>query len=324
MKKYLILTLATVSIILTVIGTGHTCVNNINTVDGTEIYRTSAHKQQNITGRVQLSDTDECTAVNAGIVQYVSVSEGDHVHEGDIILIAAESGSELDLSKIYRMMLSKGGDTDLMLENMIEDLSVVTYKAGITGTINNVAEEGGVYTKGKTLFSISPAEESFEIVTDVSESNIMHIRTGQNVVIKTRAFDRILNGTVKEIDDHASQTGGNMLNGETTVRVKISVDSDTDELKPGYTAECRVITETKENALVVPYSSVGRDSDGNSYVYVFNGNKCGRTDVLCGGEYNEGIEITQGLSEGDVIANDISMIDDTKENLLGEVSAYGQ
>ena len=76
--------------------------------------------------------------------------------------------------------------------------------------------------------------------------------------------------------------------------------------------------------MLVPFSSVETDAEGETYVYIVNGNKCEKHSVACGEEYSGGIEIIGGLNSGDVVVYDISSIDQTKENVAGEVRAFEQ
>ena len=325
MKKYLILLFMVISVILIIIASGYTRIDNINYVKGASIENTSAVKLINCSGKVVYADTSECTAQGSGIVQYVFVREGDHVNAGDVIMITAETKADIDAAGIYSAALSENGDiTEILKKSLDEDVSITSYTAEISGVIHNIsANVNGIYTKGSSLFGISRDSNSFEIATDVPESVIGTVEIGQSVDIDVRALPNMLKGNVKEIESTARQTGS-AFDKETTVRVIISVDNNYPELKSGYTADCRIKAEEKENVLLVPFSSVETDAEGETYVYIVNGNKCEKHSVACGEEYSGGIEIIGGLNSGDVVVYDISSIDQTKENVAGEVRAFEQ
>ena len=149
------------------------------------------------------------------------------------------------------------------------------------------------------------------------------MEVGQSVEIDVRAMPYMVKGKVKEIDNYAKQTGS-AFEKETTVKVIISVENNYSDLKSGYTADCKIKVQEKDNVLLVPFSSVEADENGETFVYILNSNKCEKHIVVCGEEYSGGIEIVDGLKSGDIVVYDVSGIDETKENVIGEVKAFEQ
>ncbi len=316
MKKYLILFFMSISIILIILGSGYTRIDNINTVKGIRLSGTSAEKVIDVSGTVRAADSHECIAKGSGIVQYLFVKEGDYVNEGDAVLAAAEIQDDNDFTEIISSVLSEGSGIESLLGSNIE---AVIYKADVSGRIYGINTDiDGVYTKGSTLFSVSGDNNNYEIISDVSENIIEQLHEGQPVKITVNALSVPFDGYIKEIGDCASRTG-NSLNRATTVKVTIAIENRADSLKRGYTANCSVITAQKENVLIAPYPSIETDESGETFVYISENNTCRKRSVICGEEYSEGKEILSGLTEGDIVVCDISAIDEEKENIIGEV-----
>ena len=325
MKKYLILFFTVISVILIIIASGYTRIDNIDYVKGAIIESTHAAKIINCSGKIVYAGTNECIAHGSGIVQYVFVREGDHVNVGDVIMITAETKADIELADIYSAALSENGDIGSIVKKTLDkEISITSYTAEISGIIHNItAEVNGIYTKGSSMFEIYQDNTTFEIEADVPASVIGKVEVGQSVEIDVRAMPYMVKGEVKEIDNYAKQTGS-AFEKETTVKVIISVENNYSDLKSGYTADCKIKVQEKDNVLLVPFSSVEADENGETFVYILNSNKCEKHIVVCGEEYSGGIEIVDGLKSGDIVVYDVSGIDETKENVIGEVKAFEQ
>ena len=84
------------------------------------------------------------------------------------------------------------------------------------------------------------------------------------------------------------------------------------------------MTKSKTNVFLVPYSSVGNDESGESYVYLFDGKHFVKHYVVCGYEYSNGLEILSGLSENELIAADLSKVKNVENAVIGEVIKNAQ
>ncbi|MBO5930297.1 MAG: efflux transporter periplasmic adaptor subunit, partial [Clostridia bacterium] len=118
-------------------------------------------------------------------------------------------------------------------------------------------------------------------------------------------------------------------NGVTTYPVTVEITDFDDQLLPGMNIDAEIVTSNIENALCVPVSAVNR---GNT-VYV-KGEKTDENDrapegfhsvkVETGAYNDEWIEITAGLSEGDIVyvpqqaSRSFSM-----EDMMGGMQGFG-
>lgn len=320
MKKYLILACISLTLIFSVIATGYSRVNSIEYVSAISVEKETAAEYLIYSGTVEYSNSSACTADGTGVVQSVLVNNGDYVNEGDPILIVYQSESEISSSDILSAITSNDYDT---LSSVFEnDSSIKTYNAEKSGIISIGLEESSVFQSGQNLFKISP-ENSFQIQINVTEKDISSIEVGQSVKIECKAIPEQLNGTVKSISKSASQTT-TTTGKETAVKTIITVDDDCDDIRVGYTATCSIIISQDENVLLVPYSSVGTDDNSEDFVYLINDGEVQKHYVICGKEYNNGVEITDGLNEKDIIVYDVSEIKNPKNTVVNEVRYYEQ
>lgn len=319
MKKYVILTLISISLILTVIATGYKRVNNIDYTSAIEVENTTALENLIYTGTIEYSNSYACTAKGTGMVQSVLVNDGDFVSNGDPIIVCYQTESEISKSDIMSAITSNNYDS---LTSMFEkDASVIVYNAEADGIISGLdTEEGSVFQKGQSLFKISP-EDSYQIQVNVTEKDIPKVEIGQAVKIDCKAVSKILSGTVHSIGSSAKQTT-TTTGKETTIKVIIIINDECEEIKTGYTASCSINVEKKENTLLIPYNSLGTDKNNENFVYILSNGVLKQHYVVCGKEYNNGVEVINGLKEGDIILSEISEGEKLNNIVIDEVAVY--
>ena len=92
---------------------------------------------------------------------------------------------------------------------------------------------------------------------------------------------------------------------ETTVDVVLSVKSKNTELRPGYTVNAKIFTDTHTDALTLPYSCIFQEGD-KEYVYVIKDGILAKTAIRTGFELENKVEILKGIKESDMIVDNPS------------------
>ncbi len=101
------------------------------------------------------------------------------------------------------------------------------------------------------LFRIASDLVQLELDVDIDEADVGRTREGQTATFQVDAWpDRRFPSIVKNISNEPKST-----NGVVTYTAKLSVDNQTLVLRPGMTASATVITDVRENALLVPSSA---------------------------------------------------------------------
>lgn len=319
MKKYLVLVTLSICVILTVFATGYSRVNDIEYVSAIRVEKTTAVLNLTYNGTVEYSNAVTASAASNGMVQSVLVSNGEYVSAGEPILIVYETDADITSREI--MSAIAANDYDKLKSLLQSDSSLNIYYAEKNGIISSLsADENLIYQKGQTLFKISQ-EDSFQIQINVLEKDISKIKTGQNVSIECKALDKKLHGQVKSIDKSARQTASSS-GKETTVRVIIEIEEQSEQIKSGYTATCVIKAEEKNDVLLIPYVSLNSDEEDNSFVYLYNNGVAEKRFVTCEQEYDAGVEVTQGLKEGDIIIADAAEVKNPEKTVVDEVASY--
>ncbi len=189
------------------------------------------------------------------------------------------------------------------IEDLEEQLADSILYAPVKGVITQIRfQEGDTYTGGPfiTIEDVS----GFEVWSEIDEYDIGKIKEGQEVVIKTNGTgEEELKGKVISVAPRATVTAGAGVGGApVTYQVKISIDTPNDLLKLDMTAKLSIITDSRENALTVPYEAVQEDENGGFYVEVLRDGTVLQLAVEKGLESDYYVEIiSSNLKEQDEV-----------------------
>ena len=164
-----------------------------------------------------------------------------------------------------------------------------------------------------------------EVVVSVSDADIARVTEGMAVAVNISAVaDGELPGVVREVGVAAAARS-------TTYPVTIALQEGCEDVRSGMAVDVTFDFPTSATGsdLVVPYVAVGEDSEGN-FVFVLEPDSEGRLfarrrAVEVGLATADGIVITQGLREGDLIATAgvRRLVAGQEVTLLGEPDAPG-
>lgn len=203
------------------------------------------------------------------------------------------------------------------LSDAQEKLTDYFIRAPFDGTIvETSAEKGDSVSAGTTIATLITKQRLAEI--SLNEVDAAKIKIGQKATLTFDAFDGLsIVGQVAEID-----TLGTISQGVVSYNVKITLDTDDERIKPGMSVSTAIITEAKQNALLIPNSAVkiqnganyvempqdAEGTDGNELL-ASAANSAGVTlatppkqqSIEIGLSNDSMTEITNGLKEGDVV-----------------------
>ena len=153
------------------------------------------------------------------------------------------------------------------------------------------------YSTDTTAFTIS-GDTSMLLSVSVDELDINSVTQGQKAEVTFDAIeDKTFEGTVTKVGNTASASGG-----VAKYTVEITIPKD-EEMKSGMNASATITIEEKENIVTI---SVNALQERGEEVFVYTeqddeGNLSGEQQVTTGLSDGENVEITEGLSEGDVV-----------------------
>ena len=189
---------------------------------------------------------------------------------------------------------------EINLESARQRLTDAVLTSPIDGTVSELNVKVGeqIGAGGLKPAAVVADLSSFHIDVGIDENSIGALTTEQPVVITVDALpDDMLTGRVDYIAPTATDTGGVV-----TYKVIIGLDETDKPVRGGMSANADVITEERDNVLLVPNWTVRIDRQtGKAYVYVKRGDKVEEIEIVTGLRNANESEVVSGLNEGDVL-----------------------
>lgn len=212
----------------------------------------------------------------------------------------AAANASLTASRLSYQMLTDQTVTSPVAGRIV-NLSLIPG-AAVGSNSNNSSNSSTTSStaSGTKLFSIIDFN-SLRAVVAVSEVDIPNVKLGQAATLTFDAIpDKTFTGTVTNMD-----TIGTTTSGVTTYNVEVSLDSLTDDIKPGMNVSASIITNRKDNVLLVPTTAI-QTSNGQSTVQVVRNGATQTVNVTVGDSNDSETEITAGLQAGDEVVTNPS------------------
>jgi len=199
-----------------------------------------------------------------------------------------------------RLNLAKA-NLQLAQINLRESTIVAPVDGVVTAKQN---DEGNLIKAGDRIVTIAEMK-TVKVVVAVAEQYGRQIIVGTPARIKIDAFgDRVFDAKVYSVYP--------ALDEQThTIQVEIRMDNDELLLKPGMFARVTLITERKDNVVVIPRDVVLGGKIGEPYVYVVEGGIAHKRFVDIGIRQADKYEITDGLrAQEKLVVNGMNYLTD--------------
>lgn len=179
------------------------------------------------------------------------------------------------------------------ISGKVSNLGII--ENAIVGSSSSSSDSDSDSSSSVSILSISNSE-SLEVVIAVNEVDISSIKEDQIATLTFDAIpDKTYTGHVSNIDYIGTTT-----QGVTTYDVQIILDKTDEAMRPGMSASASIMTERKDNVLLVPSSAV-QTQNGQSVVNVIRNGQTTAVTVTTGISNDVETEITGGLEKGDTI-----------------------
>jgi len=180
-------------------------------------------------------------------------------------------------------------------DQAIQDLADAEVKSPLDGVVAKVNQKVGYAASA----SDSAANSIATIITNqqlavvsLNEVDIAKVKVGQSAALTFNAIDGLeLTGKVAEVDSI-----GTSAQGVVSYNVKISFDQQDQRIKPQMSVTADIITDSKIDVLVLDSSIIKTDTEGLSYVEVFNKHKAKASEVIVTNDQPEAKYIEIGLT----------------------------
>ena len=275
---------------------------------------------------------------NSGRVIRVLVDEGDHVKKGQTLAVIKADQLNVDVEAAqaayqnalrdkerFESAFSTGGVTQqqmdqskLNLENSEARLrqakirvSDTNIKSSISGIVNKrYVEPGTVVSPGTQLFELVDIS-NMKLKVSINEAQIPYINVGDKVTVKASVYpDKSFEGRISFIAPKADNT--------LSFPVEIELSSNPGyQLKAGMYGSAHFHFDQPAPIIAIPRNAfVG--SVASNQVYVIEGGKAHKRDVVAGRIMGDVVEILQGLGEDETVvtSGQINLIDGSAITIL--------
>ena len=307
MKKYIGLLSVTAMVILAFTLWGNAMKSSVAAVKTIEVIPTTTQETVICSGKIERVSSKKVYPAAMGVIKDLRVKVGDTVNIGDTLLTVEPVKTDLfseDTISVYASLYGNA-EEEKTSSDVSSETKIIT--APISGKVVSLSVAEDEYADPTKAMMVISGELGLQLRLNVSESKIADIEIGQKAEITGSGFkNSIYYGTVKSIASEAKQiitTTGQ----ENIVEVVLSIENPGEDIKPGYSANGKIVISESET-FVVPYEAVQAEEDGSEYVYIQENGEAVKRYVTTGSEYENGISITKGLHAGELILADSSSV----------------
>ena len=234
-------------------------------------------------------DADQMLAAQANVRSAEAQSEAAQA-QLDLLL----AGATTEQVQAAEAALAKAR---VALEQAQLSLEQATLTAPVGGTVTLLGVAlGEMIVPGQPVIVLSELT-SLEMDVYLDETDIGQVVIGQTAKLDVDAFpESDLSGEVVDIAPVAQAQSGVVL-----IPITIRLAPTDLPVRVGMTADVEIISASQQDALIVPLRAINSES-GSAYVNRVNGDKTEQVEVTLGIVTDTEVEITSGLSEGDVVS----------------------
>jgi membrane fusion protein, multidrug efflux system len=273
------------------------------------------------TAALQAEAEAQVIGKTGGVILAINVEEGDRVAKGQILarldsdrqrLNVAQARAnyaklENDYKRQQELFARKliGSDAferskfDLETQKAQYDIAVLELsytevRAPITGVVSlRLVKLGNLIQPNTPLFRIDDFDP-LEAVLNVPEREMRNLHPGQPVQMLVDALPGMtFSGSVARVSPVVDAQSG-------TFKVTAAFKDGTGQLRSGMFGRVNVVTDTRENALVIPRESL-LGEDVNASVYLVEGDSVKRQNIKLGYVGGGIAEVLEGVKDGQMV-----------------------
>jgi HlyD family secretion protein len=188
------------------------------------------------------------------------------------------------------------------VQNIQAQIDKTIIRSPINGIISkDDATVGEIVMADQNIISVILVNQ-FEVDTDVAEVDIASVKVGDlaNITLDAYASDVIFPAKVISIDP-----GETIIDGVATYKTTLQFINEDARIKSGMTANIDILSDKRENVLILPQRAVSIDNNGKRIVQLIHSNSKDykkNVEVQTGLKGSDGnIEIISGLNKGDKV-----------------------
>lgn len=212
-----------------------------------------------------------------------------------------QANTPASVKAVYNAQLQQA---ELSRESLSRSLEKQEVRSPIDGVIlEKKVEVNTVGAPGAVAFVIANVDK-MELEAYILADDAVNIQLGDETEIIDRSENRQpTTGKVAAIAPSAVEMTSSLGVNQKRVKVTIEPSGPLPQMKQGYEADIRIITQKKDDVLTVPLAAVF-DYEGKSCVFAIQDGKTVIRAVKKGIQDQESVEILVGLKEGETVLSE--------------------
>lgn len=292
-----------------------------------------------VNGTVKALDAVPIMSQIAGQVKSIHFHQGEMVKKNDLLIQLddakaladlQEAESQLKLAeanyKRQQLLLAQRASSVAIMEKALAELAVARanvekarlqrlytqIKAPFEGEIGLISLSVGSQITPNQEITRLVRPDPLEVEFQIPESEIAHVRKGQDLSILVEGFDTLpFIGKITAIEPYSDPVAH-------TIRARGLFENTEGKIKDGAFARVTLSLAQEEDATLVPTEAVIQEGE-DTIVFVVEGGRVHRRIVTLGARERDMVQILQGVVPGEVIA--IEPVESLKDNLPVQIEA---
>jgi len=168
---------------------------------------------------------------------------------------------------------------------------IITAKKLNDGEVFLLAPGGAGAPTIVSMMQINPVK----LLLNVSEKNFRDVKLNQAVEITSDIYpDEVFKGTISRINPTINST-------TRTFEVEVKIPNQNEKLRPGMFVRAKILVGKTEGILIPRSAALKQVGTSAFYSFIVKDNIAKRVDISIGKEFDSFVEITNGLSLGDLL-----------------------
>lgn len=255
----------------------------------------------------------QISAVSAQLQQVKSASDLARItYEKQASLWKQKIGSEIQYlqaktnyessAKQVAAVQSQLAATQKAADAVAANLAKTAIRAPFSGVVDQVLQQSGqIVAPGSPIIKLVSLG-LMRVEAKVPETYISKIKAGTNVLVEFPMLNQKVNSRIRLTSNYIEPTSR-------TYTIQVPISNPDGLIKPNLLAKVKIEDYLNPNAVVVPSQYIYEDAAYKSFVFVaknINGKEgiAKKVYVTKGEKSENSVEITQGLSKGDVLITD--------------------
>ncbi|MDR0646204.1 MAG: efflux RND transporter periplasmic adaptor subunit [Elusimicrobiota bacterium] len=183
----------------------------------------------------------------------------------------------------------------------------VVVPSTITGVIGRTYLDPGANVTKSTAIALAVNQDIVRILVEIPERYLSKIHVGQKATFTVEAYGD------KQFEAEIYKLSPVVDTQSRVVKAELKADNKSGFIKSGMFAKVKLMLEKANDVPSLSLGAVSSEKDGNSYVFVVNGDRVAKTPVRIGLKSETHVQIKSGLSNGAQVAKIVFGLEDASK-----------